>query len=110
MPTASSFFANSIESDGILTMPLERAQAIVAQSHRAGKPVFAHVSNNQGIEIALAGPHHSDRRSLESAVCGAPEGRPQSAPHDSRREAHLLGRSETPQKTRRNEVFLSLSE
>lgn len=49
------FFANSIESDGILTMPLERPQAIVAQSHRAGKPVFAHVSNNQGIEIDLAG-------------------------------------------------------
>lgn len=50
-----NFFANSIESDGILTMPLERAQATVAQSHRAGKPVFAHVSNNQGIEIAPAG-------------------------------------------------------
>ena len=47
-------FANSIESDGILTMPLELAQAIVAQSHRAGRPVFAHVSNDQGIEIALA--------------------------------------------------------
>jgi imidazolonepropionase-like amidohydrolase len=47
-------FANSIESDGILTMPLELARAIVAQSHRAGKPVFAHVSNKQGIEVALA--------------------------------------------------------
>jgi imidazolonepropionase-like amidohydrolase len=47
-------FANSIESDAILTMPLELARGIVAQSHRAGKPVFAHVSNNQGIEVALA--------------------------------------------------------
>jgi imidazolonepropionase-like amidohydrolase len=46
-------FANSIESDGILTMPLDMAQAIVAEAHRAGKPVFAHVSNDQGIEVAI---------------------------------------------------------
>jgi imidazolonepropionase-like amidohydrolase len=46
-------FANSIESNDILTMPLDMAQVIVAESHRAGKPVFAHVSNNQGIEVAL---------------------------------------------------------
>jgi len=46
-------FANSIESDGILTMPLDLAQAIAAEAHRAGKPVFAHVSNNQGIEVAI---------------------------------------------------------
>jgi imidazolonepropionase-like amidohydrolase len=46
-------FANSIESDGILTMPLDLAQAIAAEAHSAGKPVFAHVSNDQGIEVAL---------------------------------------------------------
>jgi len=46
-------FANSIEQDGILTMPLDLARAIVAEAHRAGKPVFAHVSNDQGIEVAL---------------------------------------------------------
>jgi imidazolonepropionase-like amidohydrolase len=46
-------FANSIESDGILTMPLDMAQAITAEAHRAGKPVFAHVSNDQGIEVAI---------------------------------------------------------
>ncbi len=46
-------FANSIEADGILTMPLDLAQAIVAEAHRAGKPVFAHVSNDQGIEVAV---------------------------------------------------------
>jgi imidazolonepropionase-like amidohydrolase len=46
-------FANSIVKNGILTMPLDLAQAIVAPSHRAGKPVFAHVSNNQGIEVAI---------------------------------------------------------
>ncbi len=46
-------FANSVEANGILTMPLDLAKAIVAQAHRAGKPVFAHVSNDQGIEVAL---------------------------------------------------------
>jgi imidazolonepropionase-like amidohydrolase len=46
-------FASSIESGGILTMPLELAQAIAAEAHAAGKPVFAHVSNNQGIEVAI---------------------------------------------------------
>jgi imidazolonepropionase-like amidohydrolase len=46
-------FANSVEQDSILTMPLELARPIVTQAHRDGKPVFAHVSNNQGIEVAL---------------------------------------------------------
>jgi len=46
-------FANSIESDGILTMPLDLAQPIVAEAHRQGRPVFAHVSNDEGIELAL---------------------------------------------------------
>jgi imidazolonepropionase-like amidohydrolase len=46
-------FANSVESNEILTMPLDLAKAIVAEGHRAGKPVFAHVSNDQGIEIAI---------------------------------------------------------
>ena len=46
-------FANSVEFDDILTMPLDLAQAIAAEAHRAGKPVFAHVSNNQGIEVAI---------------------------------------------------------
>jgi imidazolonepropionase-like amidohydrolase len=45
-------FANSIEQDGILTMPLDLAKAIVDEAHRAGRPVFAHVSNDQGIEVA----------------------------------------------------------
>jgi imidazolonepropionase-like amidohydrolase len=46
-------FANSIESNGILTMPADLAQVIAAEAHSAGKPVFAHVSNNRGIEVAL---------------------------------------------------------
>jgi imidazolonepropionase-like amidohydrolase len=46
-------FANSIESEEILTMPLDLAQVIAVEAHHAGKPVFAHVSNNQGIEVAI---------------------------------------------------------
>jgi imidazolonepropionase-like amidohydrolase len=46
-------FANSVERDGILTMPLKLAQVITAEAHRAGRVVFAHVSNNQGIGVAL---------------------------------------------------------
>ena len=46
-------FANSIETNDILTMPVDLAKLIVADAHRAGKPVFAHVSNNQGLEVAL---------------------------------------------------------
>ncbi len=46
-------FANSVERNEILTMPLDLAKVIVAEAHRAGKPVFAHVSNNQGIEVAI---------------------------------------------------------
>ena len=48
-------FANSVEQDGILTMPLDLARAIIEESHRAHKPVFAHVSNNEGIEVAIQG-------------------------------------------------------
>jgi len=46
-------FANSIEDREILTMPLDMAAAIVMEAHADGKPVFAHVSNNAGIDVAL---------------------------------------------------------
>jgi hypothetical protein len=46
-------FANSVERNQILTMPLDLAKVIVDEAHRAGKPVFAHVSNDQGIEVAI---------------------------------------------------------
>lgn len=46
-------FAGSIENDGVLLMPLSRAKAIVAESHRLGRPVFAHPSNEQGVDLAL---------------------------------------------------------
>ena len=34
-------------------MPEELARSIVAEAHAHGRPVFAHVSNNVGIEVAL---------------------------------------------------------
>jgi imidazolonepropionase-like amidohydrolase len=46
-------FAGSVERDSILIMPLDLAKAIVAEAHREGKPVFAHPSNQEGIELAL---------------------------------------------------------
>ena len=46
-------FANSVERDGVLTMPLDLAKVIVSEAHGAGKPVFAHVSNDQGVEVAI---------------------------------------------------------
>ena len=46
-------FANSVERNEILTMPLDLAQAVATEAHRTGKPVFAHVSNDQGIEVAI---------------------------------------------------------
>src|SRR5579862_1845898 len=46
-------FANSIEADGVITMSLDLTKVIVAEAHRAGKPVFAHVSNDKGIEVAI---------------------------------------------------------
>lgn len=46
-------FAGSVEADGILIMPLDLAKPIVAEAHRAGKPVFAHPANLKGIELAI---------------------------------------------------------
>ncbi len=45
-------FAGSIEQGFVLIMPLDMAKAIVAEAHRAEKPVFAHPSNGEGIEVA----------------------------------------------------------
>jgi len=46
-------FAGSVEANGILIMPLGSARAIVAEAHREGRPVFAHPSNQQGMELAI---------------------------------------------------------
>jgi imidazolonepropionase-like amidohydrolase len=47
-------FAASFAGGGkIVPMPLEIAKAIVTEAHRAAKPVFAHPSNMEGIEISI---------------------------------------------------------
>ena len=46
-------FAGSIQKNDVLVIPLERAQAIVTEAHRLGRPVFAHPSNEAGLEVAL---------------------------------------------------------
>ena len=46
-------FTGSVEANSILIMPLDLTKAIVAEAHRAGKPVFAHPSNEEGVEVAL---------------------------------------------------------
>jgi imidazolonepropionase-like amidohydrolase len=46
-------FSGSITADGVLAMPTDLATAIVSEAHRAGKPVFAHPSNAEGIEVAI---------------------------------------------------------
>lgn len=46
-------FINSIEKNDILTMPEPMVKAITAEAHRLGKPVFAHVSTNRGVTIAM---------------------------------------------------------
>ena len=46
-------FAGSIQVDGVLLMPMERARAIVQEAHRLKRPVFVHPTNLAGIDIAL---------------------------------------------------------
>jgi imidazolonepropionase-like amidohydrolase len=47
-------FSASFAGGGkVVDMPIDIAAAIVAEAHRAGKPVFAHPSNTDGLEIAL---------------------------------------------------------
>ncbi len=40
-------------ASGIVITPLDLAKAIVTEAHRAGKPVFAHPTNQDGAEIAI---------------------------------------------------------
>lgn len=47
------FTASFAAGGEIVPMPLEIAKAIVAEAHRMGKPVFAHRSNMEGVEIAV---------------------------------------------------------
>ena len=47
------FTASFAGGGKIIPMPLEIAKGLVAEGHRADKPVFAHPSNMEGIEIAV---------------------------------------------------------
>lgn len=46
-------FAGAITAHGVLPMPTDLAKTIVYEAHRAGKPVFAHPSNTEGMEVAI---------------------------------------------------------
>jgi imidazolonepropionase-like amidohydrolase len=46
-------FTGAITAQGVLPMPIDLAKATVAEAHRAGKPVFAHPSNAEGLEVAI---------------------------------------------------------
>ena len=46
-------FTGSVQASSILIMPLDLAKAIVGEAHRAGKPVFAHLGNQEAVEAAL---------------------------------------------------------
>ena len=46
-------FSGAAETDHISIIPLDLGKAIVTEAHREGKPVFAHPSNLEGIEVAL---------------------------------------------------------
>jgi imidazolonepropionase-like amidohydrolase len=46
-------WTGSPEASGIVITPLDLAKAIVTEAHRAGKPVFAHPTNQDGAEIAI---------------------------------------------------------
>jgi imidazolonepropionase-like amidohydrolase len=39
---------------GVLPMPLDAARAVVDEAHRIGKPAFAHPSNLEGLNVAIA--------------------------------------------------------
>jgi len=47
-------FAGAITAHGVLPMPTDLAKTIVGEAHAAGKPVFAHPSNMEGLEVSLA--------------------------------------------------------
>jgi imidazolonepropionase-like amidohydrolase len=46
-------WTGSPEANGVVITPLDLAKAIVAEAHSAGKPVFAHPTNQEGVEVAL---------------------------------------------------------
>jgi imidazolonepropionase-like amidohydrolase len=47
------FAGSFLGAKGVLVMPVEMARAIVAEAHRAHRPVFAHPQNHEGLDVAL---------------------------------------------------------
>ena len=39
----------------VLPMPLDQARAVTAEAHRLGRPVFAHPTTQQGLDVAIEG-------------------------------------------------------
>ena len=73
-------FAGSVERDSILIMPMDLAKAIVVEAHRAGKPVFAHPSNEEGMDVAI-------QSGVDILAHTTPTGGPWSAPLVERMKA-----------------------
>jgi hypothetical protein len=48
---AIKIFSGTIEDRGVIIMPLDIAKAIVAEAHSLGRPVLAHPSNEDGVEV-----------------------------------------------------------
>src|ERR1700730_6995036 len=73
-------FAGSVERTSILIMPMDLAKVIVVEAHRAGKPVFAHPSNEEGMDVAI-------QSGVDILAHTTPTGGPWSAPLIERMKA-----------------------
>jgi imidazolonepropionase-like amidohydrolase len=68
---------------GVLPMPLDQAKALVAAAHADGKPVFAHPTNLDGLNVAI-------ESGVDVLAHTTPDGGPWSAELTSRILAHHM--------------------
>ena len=68
---------------GVLPMPLDQARALVAAAHADGKPVFAHPSNLDGLNVAI-------ESGVDILAHTTPDGGPWSAELTARILAHHM--------------------
>lgn len=68
---------------GVLPMPLDQATALVAAAHADGKPVFAHPTNLEGLNVAI-------ESGVDILAHTTPDGGPWSAELTSRILAHHM--------------------
>ena len=82
---AVKIFAGAIVGGeiGVLPMPLDQARALVAAAHAEGKPVFAHPSNADGLNVAIDS-------GVDILAHTTPDGGPWSADLTSRILAHHM--------------------